>query len=82
MLTKDIEKNFPYISVVTYGGNEYVGIIANQDQYGFDTVTTEGVDPSNTSSNDMGIGFKTGGLLNKKKPKPKRMKRGGLASKK
>ena len=33
MLTKDIEKNFPYISVVTYGGNEYVGIIANQDQY-------------------------------------------------
>ena len=33
MLLKDIEKNFPYISVVTYGGNEYVGIIANQDQY-------------------------------------------------
>jgi len=33
MLTKDIEKNFPYISVVTYGGSEYVGIIANQDQY-------------------------------------------------
>ena len=33
MLTKDIEQNFPYISVVTYGGNEYVGIITNQDQY-------------------------------------------------
>jgi len=33
MLTKDIEQNFPYISVVTYGGQEYVGIIANQDQY-------------------------------------------------
>jgi hypothetical protein len=33
MLLKDIEQNFPYISVVTYGGNEYVGIIANQDQY-------------------------------------------------
>ena len=33
MLLKDIENNFPYISVVTYGGNEYVGIIANQDQY-------------------------------------------------
>ena len=33
MLTKDIEQNFPYISVVTNGGNEYVGIIANQDQY-------------------------------------------------
>tara|TARA_R110000851_G_scaffold118929_1_gene246497 strand:- start:291 stop:662 length:372 start_codon:yes stop_codon:yes gene_type:complete len=33
MLLKDIENNFPFVSVVTYGGNEYVGIIANQDQY-------------------------------------------------
>jgi hypothetical protein len=33
MLLKDIEKDFPFISVVTYGGNDYVGIIANQDQY-------------------------------------------------
>lgn len=33
MLLKDIEKNFPFISVVAYGGNEYVGIISNQDQY-------------------------------------------------
>jgi len=33
MLLKDIETNFPYISVVTYGGNEYVGIISNQDAY-------------------------------------------------
>jgi len=33
MLTKDIEENFPFISVVQYGGNEYVGIIINQDQY-------------------------------------------------
>jgi len=33
MLLKDIENNFPFLSVVTYGGNEYVGIIANQDQY-------------------------------------------------
>ena len=33
MLLKDIEQNFPFISVVTYGGNEYVGIITNQDQY-------------------------------------------------
>ena len=33
MLTKDIESNFPFISVVQYGGNEYVGIIINQDQY-------------------------------------------------
>jgi|TARA_B110000914_G_C15349710_1_gene393316 hypothetical protein len=33
MLTKDIETNFPFISVVQYGGNEYVGVIINQDQY-------------------------------------------------
>lgn len=33
MLLKDIEKNFPFISVVTYGGAEYVGIIVNQDQF-------------------------------------------------
>ena len=33
MLLKDIEQNFPYISVVHYGGNEYVGIVINQDQY-------------------------------------------------
>jgi hypothetical protein len=33
MLLKDIEENFPFISVVHYGGNEYVGIIINQDQY-------------------------------------------------
>jgi len=31
MLLKNIEKDFPFISVVTYGGNEYVGIISNQD---------------------------------------------------
>jgi hypothetical protein len=33
MLTKDIQENYPFISVVTYGGNEYVGLIANQDQH-------------------------------------------------
>lgn len=33
MLLKNIEQQFPYISVVAYGGVEYVGIIANQDQY-------------------------------------------------
>lgn len=31
MLLKNIEKNFPFVSVVAYGGNEYVGIIVNQD---------------------------------------------------
>jgi len=33
MLLKDIEENFPFISVLLYGGQEYVGIIVNQDQY-------------------------------------------------
>ena len=36
MLLKNIEKNFPFISVVAYGGQEYVGGIVNQDT----TVTT------------------------------------------
>lgn len=31
-LTDDIKNNLPFISVLTYGGNEYVGIIINQDQ--------------------------------------------------
>jgi hypothetical protein len=33
MLLKDIEENFPFLSVVTYGGQEYVGIVINQDQW-------------------------------------------------
>lgn len=30
-LTEDIRSNFPFISVVHYGGIEYVGIVINQD---------------------------------------------------
>ena len=33
MLRKEIEKDHPYISVLTYGGKEYVGIVVNQDNY-------------------------------------------------
>ena len=33
MLRKDIEEKFPFLSVVTYGGNEYLGIINNQDAF-------------------------------------------------
>jgi hypothetical protein len=33
MLTKEIQEKFPFLSVVAYGGNEYIGIIINQDQY-------------------------------------------------
>lgn len=32
-LREDIEQNLPFISVLNYGGEEYVGIIINQDQY-------------------------------------------------
>lgn len=32
-LRENIEEQFPFISVINYGENEYVGIIINQDQY-------------------------------------------------
>jgi hypothetical protein len=32
-LTEEIRENFPFISVVHYGGIEYVGVVINQDQY-------------------------------------------------
>ena len=32
-LRDNIEQNLPFISVITYGNDEYVGIITNQDQY-------------------------------------------------
>ena len=31
MIKEDIKKDFPFISVVEYGGKEYVGVINNQD---------------------------------------------------
>lgn len=31
MLRTQIEENYPFISVITYGGKEYVGIVVNQD---------------------------------------------------
>lgn len=48
MLLKEIEQQFPYVSVVAYGGQEYVGIISNQDQY----VTTMFVYTSLRTDND------------------------------
>ena len=33
MLTKEIQEKFPFLSVVQYGGNEYIGIIINHDQW-------------------------------------------------
>lgn len=59
------------------------GVGTNVDSSGFgldDSPTTEGADPSDPSSTDMGYGFKQGGLA-KRKTKVKKMKRGGLASK-
>jgi len=46
MLLKEIQENFPFISVVFYGGQEYVGIIVNQDQlvttmYVYNSLQTE-----------------------------------------
>ena len=32
-LRDNIEQNLPFISVLNYGDNEYVGIVINQDQY-------------------------------------------------
>jgi hypothetical protein len=32
-LRDNIENQFPFISVINYGENEYVGIIINQDQF-------------------------------------------------
>jgi hypothetical protein len=32
-LRDNIEHNLPFISVLTYGNDEYVGIVINQDQY-------------------------------------------------
>ena len=31
MLRKELEENYPFLSVITYGGVEYIGIINNQD---------------------------------------------------
>ena len=32
-LRDNMEHNLPFISVLTYGNNEYIGIIINQDQF-------------------------------------------------
>lgn len=33
MLLKNIQEKFPFLSVVHYGGNDYIGIVINQDQW-------------------------------------------------
>lgn len=33
MLRKDIEEKYPFISLIQYGGKEYVGIVVNQDNH-------------------------------------------------
>jgi len=43
MLTKDIQEKFPFVSVVSYGGAEYVGIVCNQDQYITTMIVYEGL---------------------------------------
>lgn len=33
MLLEEIQEKFPFLSIVQYGGAEYIGIIINQDQW-------------------------------------------------
>lgn len=33
MIIKEFKERFPFISIVSYGGEEFVGIVINQDQY-------------------------------------------------
>lgn len=33
LLKEEIEKKFPFITILTYGGNEYIGIVINQDPH-------------------------------------------------
>lgn len=45
-LTETLKENCPFISVIQYGGNEYIGIIINQDQsvtsiYNYELIKTE-----------------------------------------
>lgn len=46
MITKNIKDKFPFLSVIKYGGKEYVGIVINQDQwitsiYDYDSLKTK-----------------------------------------
>lgn len=45
-LRDNIEHNLPFISVITYGGSEYIGIVINQDQnvtsfYDYNSIKTQ-----------------------------------------
>jgi len=33
MILKEFKERFPFISIVSYGGDEFVGIVINQDQH-------------------------------------------------
>ena len=55
-LTEDIRENFPFISVVHYGGLEYVGIIINQDQYVTSLYNYEALKTEEDRKNFLGLG--------------------------
>ena len=45
-LTNEIQEKYPFLSLVTYGGLEYIGIIQNSDEvvlsmYNFDLIKSE-----------------------------------------
>jgi len=56
MLTKEIQEKFPFLSVVTYGGQEFVGIIINQDS----TVTSMYVYTNLRSSDEQKVFLELG----------------------
>jgi len=33
MIAEEIQENFPFLTVIDYGGEEYIGIVVNQDQW-------------------------------------------------
>jgi hypothetical protein len=55
-LTEDIRDNFPFISVVHYGGLEYVGIIINQDQYVTSLYNYEALKTEEERKSFLGLG--------------------------
>ena len=63
---------------ISYVGDDPVGSVDNVN----DSVNTETGDAGFGFGSEDGFDFNTGGLAGKKKPKPKKMKQGGLASRK
>ena len=55
-LRDNINEHWPFISVITYGDNEYVGIIINQDQHVTSFYDLEGVRSQDEKSALLNLG--------------------------